>query len=79
MIILCCLYRRRAVAQHKPKMVFLTSPNNPDGSMMSDEEVGDGSGAASYIDIFIMPASVVNSQHKVVRKALVFPSAHLKM
>lgn len=27
------------MAQHKPKMVFLTSPNNPDGSMMSDEEV----------------------------------------
>ena len=30
---------RRAVETHKPKMVFLTSPNNPDGSMMTDEEV----------------------------------------
>eukprot|EP00195_Chlamydomonas_chlamydogama_P013067 CAMPEP_0202901950 /NCGR_PEP_ID=MMETSP1392-20130828/15494_1 /ASSEMBLY_ACC=CAM_ASM_000868 /TAXON_ID=225041 /ORGANISM="Chlamydomonas chlamydogama, Strain SAG 11-48b" /LENGTH=377 /DNA_ID=CAMNT_0049588615 /DNA_START=178 /DNA_END=1311 /DNA_ORIENTATION=+ len=30
---------RQAVAAHKPKMVFLTSPNNPDGSMMTEEEV----------------------------------------
>ncbi|GFH06004.1 aminotran_1_2 domain-containing protein [Haematococcus lacustris] len=29
---------RRAVEQHQPKMVFLTSPNNPDGSMMTEEE-----------------------------------------
>lgn len=27
------------MATHKPKMVFLTSPNNPDGSMMTDDEV----------------------------------------
>ncbi len=32
---------RRAVEQHKPKILFLTSPNNPDGSMMPDEEVRD--------------------------------------
>lgn len=31
--------RRRAVLEHKPKMVFLTSPNNPDGSMISEEEL----------------------------------------
>ncbi|KAF5837939.1 histidinol-phosphate aminotransferase 1, chloroplastic [Dunaliella salina] len=30
---------RQAVAEHKPKAVFLTSPNNPDGSVMSEEEV----------------------------------------
>jgi len=28
-----------AVAKHKPKVVFLTSPNNPDGSVMSEEEI----------------------------------------
>eukprot|EP00898_Chlorokybus_atmophyticus_P007486 jgi/Chlat1/7739/Chrsp66S07216 len=28
-----------AVAAHQPKMVFLTSPNNPDGSVMSDEDL----------------------------------------
>lgn len=30
---------RRAVAEHQPKLVFLTSPNNPDGSMISDEDL----------------------------------------
>ncbi|KAG1657485.1 hypothetical protein FOA52_001400 [Chlamydomonas sp. UWO 241] len=30
---------KKAVAEHKPKMIFLTSPNNPDGSMMPDEEI----------------------------------------
>lgn len=30
---------RRAVAEHKPKIVFLTSPNNPDGSMLKEEEL----------------------------------------
>ncbi|GAX79337.1 hypothetical protein CEUSTIGMA_g6778.t1 [Chlamydomonas eustigma] len=30
---------KHAVEVHKPKMVFLTSPNNPDGSMMTDEEI----------------------------------------
>ena len=33
----------KAVALHKPKMVVLTSPNNPDGSIMTDEEVHYGS------------------------------------
>ena len=28
-----------AVAEHQPKIVFLTSPNNPDGSMLSTEEL----------------------------------------
>lgn len=28
---------RRAVAEHSPKLLFLTSPNNPDGSVISDE------------------------------------------
>lgn len=27
------------MAEHRPKMVFLTSPNNPDGSMLSTEEL----------------------------------------
>lgn len=30
---------RRVVAQHKPKIVFLTSPNNPDGSTISEEDL----------------------------------------
>eukprot|EP00775_Hariotina_reticulata_P002731 gene2731-3028_t len=30
---------KRAVAEHKPKIVFLTSPNNPDGSVISDEDL----------------------------------------
>jgi histidinol-phosphate aminotransferase len=30
---------KRAVAEHSPKIVFLTSPNNPDGSMLSTEEL----------------------------------------
>lgn len=30
---------RSAVEEHKPKMVFLTSPNNPDGSVMREEEL----------------------------------------
>lgn len=30
---------QKAVAEHKPKILFLTSPNNPDGSMMSDEDL----------------------------------------
>lgn len=30
---------KQAVEVHKPKMVFLTSPNNPDGSLMSDEDI----------------------------------------
>uniref|UniRef100_A0A061SME3 histidinol-phosphate transaminase n=1 Tax=Tetraselmis sp. GSL018 TaxID=582737 RepID=A0A061SME3_9CHLO len=29
----------RAVKEHSPKVVFLTSPNNPDGGMMSEEEL----------------------------------------
>lgn len=27
------------MAEHRPKIVFLTSPNNPDGSMLSTEEL----------------------------------------
>lgn len=30
---------RRAVGEHKPKIVFLTSPNNPDGSVISDDDL----------------------------------------
>ncbi|GAB4818837.1 hypothetical protein N2152v2_005883 [Parachlorella kessleri] len=30
---------KRVVAEHKPKIVFLTSPNNPDGSMTSTEDL----------------------------------------
>lgn len=30
---------RRAVEEHRPKVVFLTSPNNPDGSLISEEDV----------------------------------------
>jgi hypothetical protein len=30
---------KAAVEQHKPKMVFLTSPNNPDGSLTSTEDL----------------------------------------
>jgi hypothetical protein len=28
-----------AIKQHKPKVVFLTSPNNPDGSMLPEEDL----------------------------------------
>eukprot|EP00879_Flechtneria_rotunda_P021864 GHRR01023057.1.p1 GENE.GHRR01023057.1~~GHRR01023057.1.p1 ORF type:complete len:359 (+),score=48.83 GHRR01023057.1:22-1098(+) len=30
---------RRAVEQHSPKIVFLTSPNNPDGSVINDTDL----------------------------------------
>jgi len=30
---------RKAVAEHKPKLLFLTSPNNPDGSMISEADL----------------------------------------
>lgn len=30
---------KRAVEQHAPKIVFLTSPNNPDGSMITEAEL----------------------------------------
>eukprot|EP00803_Ostreobium_quekettii_P003236 evm.model.scf_359.5 EVM.evm.TU.scf_359.5 scf_359:21867-25380(-) len=30
---------RQAVEDHKPKLVFLTSPNNPDGSLISSEDL----------------------------------------
>eukprot|EP00955_Chlamydomonas_euryale_P111394 366062-Chlamydomonas_euryale.AAC.1 len=37
---------KAAVEKHKPKIVFVTSPNNPDGSMMPDEEVRRGRGSS---------------------------------
>ena len=30
---------KRAVKEHSPKIVFLTSPNNPDGSMITESEL----------------------------------------
>jgi hypothetical protein len=30
---------KKAVDEHRPKVVFLTSPNNPDGSMISEDEL----------------------------------------
>ncbi len=30
---------QRAVYKHKPKLLFLTSPNNPDGCVLSDREL----------------------------------------
>lgn len=30
---------KRAVAEHAPKLLFLTSPNNPDGSIISDADL----------------------------------------
>ena len=30
---------QKAVAEHNPKILFLTSPNNPDGSMLSNEDL----------------------------------------
>ncbi|KXZ55760.1 hypothetical protein GPECTOR_2g1310 [Gonium pectorale] len=41
---------RRAVQEHKPKAVFLTSPNNPDGSMISE---------ADLLSILALPVLVV--------------------
>jgi histidinol-phosphate/aromatic aminotransferase/cobyric acid decarboxylase-like protein len=39
-----------AVRKHKPKVVFLTSPNNPDGSMIAEEEL---------LEILALPVLVV--------------------
>ncbi len=41
---------KAAVAEHKPKIVFLTSPNNPDGSMLSEAEL---------LEILALPVLVV--------------------
>ena len=41
---------KRAVAEHRPKIVFLTSPNNPDGSMLSTEEL---------LEVLALPVLVV--------------------
>ena len=41
---------KKAVEEHKPKIVFLTSPNNPDGGMISEEEL---------IEILNLPVLVV--------------------
>lgn len=30
---------KKAIIEHKPKIVFLTSPNNPDGSVIAVEEL----------------------------------------
>ena len=37
---------RQAVAEHQPKVLFLTSPNNPDGSLPHPEETGRAARAA---------------------------------
>ena len=39
-----------AVEQHKPKIVFLTSPNNPDGSMITEAEL---------LEVLALPVLVV--------------------
>ena len=41
---------KRAVREHAPKIVFLTSPNNPDGSMLSREDL---------LEILALPVLVV--------------------
>lgn len=41
---------RRAVAEHKPKIVFLTSPNNPDGSVISEQDL---------LEVLALPVLVV--------------------
>ena len=38
-VITWCAGIRDAVALHRPKILFLTSPNNPDGSMISEEDL----------------------------------------
>ena len=47
-----CLHAgiKRAVAEHRPKVVFLTSPNNPDGSVMT---------AAEVLEVLALPVLVV--------------------
>jgi histidinol-phosphate aminotransferase len=32
---------KQAVEEHKPKLLFLTSPNNPDGSVLADEDLDE--------------------------------------
>ncbi|GBF99898.1 histidinol-phosphate aminotransferase [Raphidocelis subcapitata] len=32
---------KRAVAEHRPKLLFLTSPNNPDGSVINDADLAE--------------------------------------
>eukprot|EP00798_Chlamydomonas_sp_ICE-L_P009782 gene9782-7665_t len=53
---------KQAVSDHKSKMVFLTSPNNPDGSMMSDAEhrTSPLRGTVTVEWAFLLPA-----EHKV--------------
>lgn len=49
----CCRHAlpcRRAVAEHKPKIVFLTSPNNPDGSVISEQDL---------LEVLALPVLVV--------------------
>ena len=41
---------KKAVAEHSPKMIFLTSPNNPDGGMISESEL---------VEILNLPVLVV--------------------
>ena len=46
------------MAEHRPKIVFLTSPNNPDGSMLSTEEL---------LEILKLPVLVGGRRHTRVR------------
>lgn len=46
----CQPRRRCAVAEHKPKIVFLTSPNNPDGSIIAESDL---------LEILALPVLVV--------------------
>jgi histidinol-phosphate aminotransferase len=41
---------RRVVAEHKPKIVFLTSPNNPDGSTITEQDL---------LEVLALPVLVV--------------------
>jgi histidinol-phosphate aminotransferase len=44
---------KRAVAEHKPKLLFLTSPNNPDGSIIPNEQI---------VELLKLPVVVVLDQ-----------------
>ena len=53
-----CAGIARAVEEHAPKMVFLTSPNNPDGSVIAE---------ADLLALLALPALVVLDEAYIVR------------
>ena len=47
-----CAGIKRAVRESRPKVLFLTSPNNPDGSMIAE---------ADLLELLALPVCVLSS------------------